>query len=146
MAKNSVVLDTFGTLSAGLLFGFGLAVSTMIRPESVLEFLSFSDLGLLVVLLSAVGVNLVVYQLLPRFFDKSILGADFQQRPFQLDRSSFLGGVVFGLGWGICGVCPGPAIAGVGAGNFDLLIALAGIFAGALLHGFWVDRTRSAAG
>ena len=101
MAKNSVVLDTFGTLSAGLLFGFGLAVSTMIRPESVLEFLSFSDLGLLIVLLSAVGVNLVVYQLLPRFFDKSILGADFQQRPFQLDRSSFLGGVVFGLGWGI---------------------------------------------
>ena len=48
--------------------------------------------------------------------------------------------MLFGLGWGICGVCPGPALAGLGAGNSDLLIALAGIFAGAGLHGLWAGR------
>lgn len=143
MAKGSAFLDTVGTLVAGLLFGFGLAVSTMIRPESVLDFLSFDDLGLLLVLFSAVAINLLVYQMLPRIFDKSLLGGAFQQRPFQLDRSSWFGGVMFGLGWGICGVCLGPAIAGLGAGNLDLLIALAGIFAGALLHGLWAARRQS---
>ncbi|MBT9476205.1 DUF6691 family protein, partial [Polaromonas sp.] len=41
----------------------------------------------------------------------------------------------FGVGWGLCGVCPGPAIAGLGAGNWDLLWALAGIALGALVQG-----------
>jgi uncharacterized membrane protein YedE/YeeE len=51
-----------------------------------------------------------------------------------------IGGLLIGIGWGICGVCPGPALSGVGAGNFDLLIALAGIFTGAWLHGLWANR------
>ena len=57
-------------------------------------------------------------------------------------RIMFIGGLVagggsllFGIGWGLCGVCPGPAIAGLGASNLDLLWALAGIAAGALAQG-----------
>jgi len=132
--------DHLATLLSGLLFGLGLAWATMIRPESVLAFLNFSDLGLLLVLGSAVGVNLLVYQWLPRVRRAPLLGGEFQKRPFTLDRQSLLGGVLFGLGWGICGVCPGPALAGLGTGNTDLLIALAGIFAGACLHGLWAGR------
>lgn len=137
MQKRLAHLDSLATLASGLLFGFGLAWSTMIRPESVLAFLTFDDLGLLFVLGSAVGINLLAYQLIPRLCRQSLLGADFQQRPFAMDRSALLGGVLFGIGWGICGVCPGPALAGLGAGNLDLLLALAAIFAGALLHGLW---------
>lgn len=137
-------LDFVFTLAAGLLFGFGLAWSTMIRPEAVLDFLNFRNLGLLLVLGGAVGVNLLVFQLLPRLRARSLLGAAFQTRPFTLDRQSILGGVLFGLGWGLCGVCPGPALAGFGAGlaigRFDLLAALASILVGALLHGLWADR------
>lgn len=128
------------TLASGALFGFGLAWSTMIRPESVLGFLVFDDLGLLLVLGAAVGINLLVYQLLPRLRQRSFLGEPFQQRPFSLDGKALAGGVIFGIGWGLCGVCPGPALAAVGAGSGDLLIALAGIFAGALLHGLWAGR------
>jgi uncharacterized membrane protein YedE/YeeE len=140
-------LDFVFTLAAGLLFGFGLAWSTMIRPEAVLDFLNFRDLGLLLVLGGAVGVNLLVFQLLPRLRARALLGAAFQPRPFSLDRQSILGGVLFGLGWGLCGVCPGPALAGFGAGlvigRFDLLAALASILVGALLHGLWADRRSS---
>ena len=136
--------DILATLASGLLFGFGLAWSTMIRPESVLDFLVFDDLGLLLVLCSAVGINLLVYQLAPRLFRSTLLKTSFQQRPFDLDRSALLGAVIFGIGWGVCGACPGPVLAGIGAGNTDFLVALAGIFAGALLHGLWAGRKKLA--
>lgn len=131
------------TLCSGLLFGLGLAWSTMIRPESVLAFLNLADFGLLLVLGAAVGINLLVYQIVPRLRSRALLGGEFQQRPFALNRETLAGGILFGIGWGICGVCPGPALAGIGAGNGDLLMALAGIFAGAGLHGLWAGRQRN---
>ena len=136
--KNTLSLSA--TLAAGALFGFGLSWATMIRPEVVLSFLTFDDLGLLFVLGAATGLNLLVFQLLPRLRQRSLLGDEFESRPFKADRRSLVGGALFGIGWGICGVCPGPALAGLGAGNIDLLIALAGIFVGALLHGVQEDR------
>lgn len=142
MSRPACFFDHLATLASGALFGFGLAWSTMIRPESVLAFLTFQDLGLLLVLGSAVGLNLLVFQAFPKIRPRALLGGTFQQRPFTLDKQSLSGGVLFGLGWGICGICPGPALAGLGAGNADLLIGLVSIFAGAGLHGLWVDRQR----
>ena len=143
MTKTSTTLGQIATLISGAIFGFGLSWATMIRPESVLNFLTFRDLGLLLVLGSATGLNLIVFQLVPRLRARALLGGEFEKRPFTLDRQSLLGGALFGVGWGICGVCPGPALTGIGAGNFDLLIALAGIFAGAWLHGLWADQQAS---
>lgn len=134
-------LATLATLLGGTLFGFGLSWSTMIRPESVLAFLTFHDLGLLLVLGAATGLTLAVYQLAPRLLGQPIWGEAFEPRPFVLDRRAVLGGVLFGLGWGLCGVCPGPALAGLGAGNVELLLALASIFAGAGLHGWCAGRS-----
>lgn len=139
------MLDVTFTLVAGLLFGFGLAWSTMIRPEAILAFLNLQDMGLLLVLGGAVGVNLLVIQLLPRLRQRALLGNAFEVRPFVLDRQSILGGVLFGLGWGLCGVCPGPALAGFGAGladgHYELGLVLISIFIGALLHGLWSDHS-----
>lgn len=129
------ILTFMATLAAGTLFGFGLSWSTMIRPEVVISFLTFDDMGLLFVLGAATGLNLLVFQVLPRLRKSSFLGNAFEARPFKADRRSLIGGALFGVGWGICGVCPAPALAGLGAGNFDLLIAVVGIFIGALLHG-----------
>jgi uncharacterized membrane protein YedE/YeeE len=125
-------------LLSGALFGFGLALSTMIRPEVVLSFLTWSDFGLLLVLGGAVGVTLLAYQLAPRVLKRPLLGGTFRKHEARLDRRTLLGAALFGIGWGLCGVCPGPAIAGLGVGNWPVLFALAGLFGGALLHGLLV--------
>jgi len=126
-------------LFSGALFGFGLALSTMISPEVVLGFLRFQDYGLMLVLGGAVCVTLLVYQLAPRILSRPLLDDNFAIRPSLLDRDTILGAAIFGLGWGICGVCPGPAIAALGTGNWDLLVALAGIAVGAYAQGWLKD-------
>jgi len=124
-------------LVCGILFGLGLSVSTMIQPEVVLSFLRFEDFGLLLVLASATGLTLIVYQLVPRAIKKSFLAEQFGQKPMETMKRTLIGAVLFGIGWGICGVCPGPAIAGLGAGNWPLLIALIAMLAGAYVQGRW---------
>lgn len=123
------------TLAAGALFGFGLSYSTMIRPEVVLSFLRFEDFGLMLVMGGAVVVVVLVYKLVPRLLRQPLLGGHFHTHPSDWNRDTAVGAALFGVGWGLCGVCPGPAIAGLGAGNWDLLWALAGITLGALVQG-----------
>ena len=123
------------TLLSGMLFGFGLSVSAMISPEVVLSFLRFEDFGLMLVMGGAVLVVLLAYQLAPRVFAKPLLDDHFHKHPSVWNRDTAVGAALFGVGWGLCGVCPGPAIAGLGAGNWSLLWALAGIALGALVQG-----------
>lgn len=130
------------TLMAGVLFGFGLAVSTMIRPEVVLGFLQFKDWGLALVMGGGVLVTLLAYKLLPRLLGRPLLGGPFGTHPSEWNRSTLTGSAIFGVGWGLTGVCPGPAIAGLGAGNWSLLWAVAGIALGALLQGWLADRRK----
>ena len=122
-------------LVGGALFGFGLALSTMIRPEVVLSFLRFQDFGLMLVMGGAVLVTLLAYKVAPRFMKRPLLGAYFHHHVSQWNRNTAMGAALFGIGWGLSGVCPGPAIAGLGAGNWDLLWAVGGIALGALLQG-----------
>jgi len=123
------------TLAAGALFGFGLSFSTMIRPEVVLSFLRFQDFGLMLVMGGAVLVVLLTYKLAPRLLQRPLLDDHFHEHPSVWNSDTAVGAALFGVGWGLCGVCPGPAIAGLGAGNSSLLWALAGIALGALVQG-----------
>lgn len=128
------------TLLAGVLFGFGLSLATMIQPEVVLSFLTFKDFGLLLVMGGAVLVVVLTYQLIPRLLAKPLLDNHFHVHPSAWNRDTLVGAALFGIGWGLCGVCPGPAIAAVGAGNWDVLWALGGIALGALVQG-WRAKT-----
>ena len=127
--------STAWTLAAGMLFGFGLALSTMVRPEVVLDFLLFRDMGLLLVLGGAVVVTFFAYRLAPRWLRKPLAGEAFQRHPSQLDARTLGGAALFGVGWGLSGVCPGPAMAGLGTGNWPLALALAAMVAGAYVQG-----------
>lgn len=120
---------------AGVLFGFGLALATMIQPQVVLSFLRFEDWGLMLVMGGAMGLTLLAYRAVPRWRAQPLFERSFGHHVAALDRDTVVGAAIFGMGWGLCGVCPGPAIAGLGAGNIDMLWALAGIAAGAWLHG-----------
>lgn len=133
------ILSLLITAVGGMLFGFGLAWSTMISPEVVLSFLLLKDFGLMLVMGGAVAITVIVYQLAPRVLKRPLLADAFAIREASLDRKTLVGSAIFGLGWGICGVCPGPAIAGLGVGNLDMLWALAGILVGAYAQGILAD-------
>lgn len=133
-------MNMLSTLAAGVLFGFGLALSTMVQPEVVLSFLRFQDFGLMLVMGGAVAVTLVAYKLAPRLMGQPLLGGYFHQHGSTWNRDTLQGAAIFGVGWGLCGVCPGPAIAGLGTGNWTLLWALLGIALGALAQGWRASR------
>lgn len=139
-----VTAQLLAALVAGCLFGFGLAFSTMIRPEVVLGFLRVQDMGLMLVLGGAVVVTFIGYRFAPRLLRQPLLGGRFGAHESSMSRSTIVGAAIFGVGWGLTGVCPGPAIAGLGAGAWELLFSIAGIALGALLQGVVSDRTSKA--
>lgn len=132
------------TVLAGVLFGFGLAWSGMVQPEVVLSFLTFHDLGLLLVMGGALAVTLLAYQGAPRLAPQPLLGGRYEAHGARLQRDTVWGAALFGIGWGLSGVCPGPAIAGLGTGNVQLLWVLAAMAAGAWLHGVRADGSAPA--
>jgi len=107
----------------------------MIQPRVVLSFLRFQDMGLMLVLGGAVVVTLLAYRFVPKLLRQPLLGGAFGAHESVMDRSTIIGAAIFGIGWGITGVCPGPAIAGLGAGSWELGYAIGGIAVGALLQG-----------
>jgi uncharacterized protein len=123
------------TLLAGALFGFGLSLATMVQPEVVIGFLRFQDWGLMLVMGGAAGVTVVAYKGFPRWFEKPLLGGEFLTQPALWNRQTLVGAALFGVGWGMSGVCPGPALASLGTGNTDVGWALLGVVLGAFTHG-----------
>lgn len=138
------LLSALATIAAGALFGFGLSFAGMIHPETVLAFLRWHDAGLMLVMGGAVVLVVLAYQLLPRWTQRPVLDDHYHRHPSVWNRQTLWGSALFGVGWGICGVCPGPAIAVLGTGNTDLLWALVGIAIGALAQGWWQDRRQPA--
>lgn len=122
----------------GLIFGFGLAISGMARPEVVLDFLQFDDFGLLFVMGGAAVVTGITFAIATRFLDRAPLTAsEYTRRVKEFDRNVIIGGSIFGVGWGLSGICPGAAYASVGIGNYPILWAIAGMFLGAYAQGYW---------
>lgn len=123
-------------LLGGLIFGFGLGFSEMAKPEVVLSFLQLTDFGLLFVMFGAAAVAGLTFETGSRFLDEAPLtGEKFGKREKSMDRHVLLGGAVFGLGWGISGICPGAGYASLGLGNYPILVALLGMFIGAYTQG-----------
>ncbi|UUC94453.1 DUF6691 family protein [Comamonas sp. C11] len=104
----------------GLVFGLGLIISGMTDPGKVLGFLDLAgswDPSLALVMGGAVLVGLFAFTL-ARKRSTSILGGPMQlPTSRQIDRRLVLGSLTFGVGWGIAGFCPGPAIVSFGAGE-----------------------------
>lgn len=131
-----------GALAAGALFGVGLAMSGMTDPRRVLGFLDlFGDFDptLLFVLGGAACTTLLLFR--PVLGRGRPLWADRFQVPDRRDVDARLlgGAALFGIGWGIAGYCPGPALAGLGIGSVEALWFVPAMLAGMALHR-WVAR------
>ncbi|MBX0323041.1 YeeE/YedE family protein [Halomicroarcula sp. F13] len=124
-------------LVGGVVFGFGLGLSQMYRPEVVLRFLQLTDLGLLLVMGGASVVAGVAFAVMSKTGGSAPLtGTQFGKRVKSMDRNVLLGGGIFGVGWGLSGICPGAAYASLGVGNVTILYAVAGMFVGAYVQGY----------
>lgn len=132
-----------GALAAGLLFGAGLVVSGMTDPRNVIGFLDFSghwNPRLIAVMAGAVGVHASLLALLAR--SGGGRGARLlPPRNNRIDRPLILGAALFGIGWGLSGYCPGPAIASLGFGSRTAFVFVAAMIVGILAAGL-VPRRR----
>jgi uncharacterized membrane protein YedE/YeeE len=122
---------------AGLLFGFGLALSEMINPYRVLGFLDVLgdwDPTLLFVMIGAIPVSSIAYLVTRRMHKPQL--AEIFQIPERTDVDSKLlgGAALFGLGWGIAGYCPGPVIAMISLQWREPVIFIAAMLLGSLVY------------
>ncbi len=131
---------------SGLVFGIGLIVSGMADPAKVLGFLDLAgrwDPSLALVMAGAIAVGLVAFALAQRR-SRSLLGEPMQlPTASQIDRRLVLGGLAFGVGWGLAGFCPGPALVALAAGNRKAAIFVVAMVAGMALFEAWERRRRS---
>ena len=131
---------------AGLVFGLGLLVSGMADPAKVLGFLDLAgawDPSLALVMAGAVGVGVFAFAAARRRAT-SFLGAEMRLPTSRvIDRRLVGGSLLFGVGWGVAGFCPGPGLVALGLGE-----PKAFVFVGAMLAGMGlfelVERVRSA--
>ena len=130
---------TAASFLAGLLFGVGLIVAGMANPEKVLGFLDPAgawDPSLALVMAGAIAVASGAYALM-RQKTRTLLGAPVRL-PVEraIDRPLVLGSLVFGVGWGLAGICPGPALVLAGYGAMKGLVFLAAMLAGSAVFEF----------
>ncbi|MEK9673400.1 MAG: DUF6691 family protein [Rhodospirillaceae bacterium] len=132
-------------LAAGLLFGLGLAVSRMIDPAKVLGFLDVAgdwDPSLALVMGGALAVTIPAYRLARGAAGPWLEGAFHLPTAKGIDARLIAGAVIFGIGWGLVGLCPGPAIAGIGLGNWESLVFAAAMGGGFIAVGALTGHSR----
>jgi uncharacterized membrane protein YedE/YeeE len=119
---------------SGLLFAVGLGLAGMTQPGKVLAFLQFRDPALMLTLGAAVGVTFFGF---PRVLRRGqpLLGPKFfLPTRSDLDRPLIVGAALFGIGWGLVGLCPGPALVGLVGGDPWQWLFVVAMLAGMALH------------
>lgn len=127
----------FNAFLVGLLFGLGLIISGMTDPAKVIGFLDLAgawDPSLAFVMAGAILIGAVAFTIAKKR-QHSLLGAPMRLSPAtKLDKGLLIGSLVFGIGWGLSGFCPGPAVVSAAAGQSKASIFVAAMLAGMALY------------
>ena len=139
-------MRALASLFCGFIFGWGLFISGMIRPDKVLGFLDVLaipsdnwDPSLAVVMAAALAVTGLGYAFARR---RAPLFEAQNQWPTQtaIDRSLVAGAALFGVGWGLVGLCPGPAIENLATQSLPVAVFVVAMAAGMLAYRLWESR------
>lgn len=143
---NGIVARIIAALAAGVIFGFGLSISGMLNPVRVQGFLDITgawDPSLVFVLGGAVTVAFIGMRFVKKM-DHPLLDKTFHlPSNKRIDAPLIAGSALFGIGWGLGGFCPGPAIAALPVGLFRSAVFVAFMLAGMILHDRLSSRKRS---
>lgn len=138
-------MNIFSAFFTGLLFGLGLIVSGMSNPVKVLGFLDLGgnwDPSLMLVMAGAVAMGLIAFRAVGGKVT-SLLGEPMQVPAIgKIDKRLVSGGALFGTGWGLAGICPGPAFTLLGTGATKGFVFVAAMLAGMLF--FEIHQRRRA--
>lgn len=128
---------------AGLLFGLGLLLAGMASPAKVLAFLDLAgawDPSLALVMGGGIGAALIPFTLAKRR-QQSLTGCPMQlPSKREPDRQLVIGSLIFGIGWGIAGICPGPAVVVLGSGSVAIVPFFVAMLAGMGLYRWYESR------
>ncbi|MBV1840968.1 MULTISPECIES: YeeE/YedE family protein [Photobacterium] len=131
-------------LFSGVLFGMGMMVSGMVDPVNVLGFLDLAgewDPSLAFVMGGALLVFAPAYLLIIRKRPQPVCEQTFHlSKKKDIDSRLIAGSVLFGLGWGIAGICPGPALTSLSGGSFEMLVFVVSMILGIVLSTIWASK------
>jgi len=123
----------FIALLSGIIFGLGLSLSQMVNPDKVIGFLDIFgqwDPSLAFVMIGALLVSFISFRLVLKRPEPILEQSFHLSTRKDIDKALLTGAAMFGIGWGISGFCPGPAIAGMGMGNIEAVVMVFSIYAG----------------
>lgn len=130
-------MNRFFALLAGIVFGFGLLISGMANPQKVIGFLDVTrvwDPSLAFVMGGAISVGFFAFRMAKKR-TRPVCAQEMQlPTATHIDRRLLGGAVLFGIGWGIAGICPGPGLVLLGAGSINGAIFVAAMVVGMLLY------------
>jgi uncharacterized membrane protein YedE/YeeE len=127
------------SLLCGLVFGAGLLISGMVQPTKVLGFLDIFgawDPSLAVVMAAALAVSVPGFRLANGRSRPLLADQSFWPSKSQIDRPLIVGAALFGVGWGLVGLCPGPALESLATLSPGILVFVAAMAGGMTLHDF----------
>tara|TARA_Y100001936_G_C15683768_1_gene462436 strand:- start:159 stop:563 length:405 start_codon:yes stop_codon:yes gene_type:complete len=129
-------MSKVASLVCGIIFGIGLVISEMINPEKVLGFLNVFrdwDPSLALVMIGALVISTPIFHLFKNN-NKPLFSSSFLiPKNKKIDKKLIIGSILFGAGWGLVGLCPGPAITSLALLNISSVI-----FVLAMLTGFYI--------
>jgi uncharacterized protein len=147
MSTRAQRLEIIAAAAVGLAFGLGLVLSGMSNPTKVLGFLDLAgawDPSLALVMAGAIAVGSIGFGFAGRR-GRSALGLPMRLPASRhIDRRLVIGATTFGVGWGLVGLCPGPAIVALASGSWQAFAFVGAMLAGMALHDLPLRRTAGA--
>jgi hypothetical protein len=139
-------MPMLASLLCGLLFGAGLLISGMVQPAKVIGFLDIFgawDPSLAVVMMAALAVSVPGFMLAKGRSRPLLAPRSFWPRSDDIDRPLVIGSALFGIGWGLVGLCPGPALESLASLSPEVIVFVAAMAAGMVVRDLW-QRSRPA--